>query len=490
MQFTGLDWLVLFLYLGGVAVFGYWMGGAQRSAKDYFLSEEKISWLKVAMAIVATETSAVTFISVPGIAFKGYWSFLQLAFGYIVGRVAVSYLFLPKYFEGELTTAYALIEKRFGVDVRKLSAVTFIITRLFADGVRLFVTAIPLALIFRGYKLFEGISDSEIYIASILISALVTLFYVVLGGIRAVIWTDIIQLVIYLLGAAVAIVILFEKIPNPTESLHLLNEAGKFSIFDFSLNSIFTSPYNFFSAFIGGGIFAMASHGTDYIIVQRLFTTGTLSESRKALIASGVMVAVQFALFLFIGSLLYAFYGNLTIRTDEIFPKFIIEYVPSGFAGLIIAGLLAAAMSTLSGSISAISSSTVYDLYANSKWGSTKSEAEKLSLSKKVSLIWTAILTLSAISFLGMQQSVVEVALSIASFTYGGLLGLFLLAVMKKRFSSISVAIGFAASILVMIYIIKFTPLAWTTYTVIGSATTVFTTYLWNFVAFKTQSRK
>ncbi|MCS6988826.1 MAG: sodium:solute symporter [Chloroherpetonaceae bacterium] len=468
MRFTLIDWLIASLYVGGVTLFGVFKGGKQTSAKDYFLSEEKVSWWAVALAIVATETSALTFISVPGIAYKGNFNFLQLAIGYLIGRVVVAYFFLPKYFAGELTTVYALMESRFGLRLRRLTSVAFIVTRVFADGVRLYATAIPLVVIFRGYDLFGGVSDASLYAISIALISLATLVYVQLGGVRAVIWTDVVQLFIYLLGGIIAVSILFFSV-----SITELNAQGKFNLFNFSFDDFWSSPYQFFLAVIGGAFLTMASHGTDYIIVQRLFATKTLRHGQSALIASGFVVFFQLALFLFLGALLYGFYHDPSLKGDEAFSKFIVEALPTGVSGLIVAGLLAAAMSTLSGSISAISSSTVFDLYANAERGKRASEAEKLALSKRISLAWATLLAVSAMFYIGLGKAVVEVALSIASFTYGGLLGVFLLAMFFKRVSSLGASVGFVASVLTMIYVVLQTKLAWTLYAIVGSATAI-----------------
>ncbi|NTW49809.1 MAG: sodium/solute symporter [Chlorobiales bacterium] len=472
-HFTLLDWAVMLAYIVGVTAFGLFKGGKQTSAKDYFLSEKKIGWWVVAMSVVATETSAITFISVPGIAYAGNFNFLQLSIGYILGRIFIATYFLPKYYQGELTTAYALIETRFGLNLRRITSLVFIGTRIFADGVRLYATAIPLALILHGNHFFSTLSDTEFYIYSILFISVVTAVYVQIGGVRAVIWTDLVQLLIYVLAAGLAILVLFQNIPDPLAALAEASAKGKFQFFNFDTTNFFSTPYQFFLAVAGGAFLSMASHGTDYIIVQRLFTTEDLASSKKALIASGIVVFIQFAVFLFVGTLLYAFYGETPLKGDEVFSKFIIESLPAGISGLIIAGILAAAMSTLSGSVSALSSSTVFDLYDKTKHGKTLSEAQKLSLSRIVSLIWIVVLTGSALLYIGLGKSVVEVALSIASFTYGGLLGIFILGIFFERVDQSAAIGGFVSSVIVMTLVVTQTKLAWTLYTIIGSLTAV-----------------
>ena len=472
-QFATLDWVVVGLYLIGIVIFGLFKGGKQNSAQDYFLSEKKIHWLVVALSIVATETSSLTFISVPGIAYSGNFSFLQLALGYIIGRVGVAYLLLPRYYQGSLTTVYALLETRFGLKLRRMASVVFIITRIFADGVRLYATAIPLVAICRGYQLFSDVPDAMLYAGAILAIAIATLLYVQFGGVRAVIWTDLVQLCIYILGGLVAIMLISEKLSAPIAALAEAYKQGKFAVFNFSWQNLWSSPYQFFWALVGGAALSMASHGADYIIVQRLFATQELRSSQKAIIASGIIVLGQFTLFLLIGVMLYAFYNGTAMRGDEVFPKFIVSGLPNGIAGLVVAAMLSAAMSTLSSSINAIASSTVFDLYSATEQGKRATPEEKLKLSKLISLIWSAVLTLSAIAYLGLDKSVVEVALSVASFTYGGLLGVFFLCIFFEHIESRAAIVGFLTSITVMAMVITQTAIAWTLYTVIGLATTL-----------------
>ncbi len=471
MNFSYLDVIIVILYLGGITAYGIIKGGKQKSAKDYFISDKAIPWWAVCFAIVATETSALTFISVPGVAYLGNLNFLQIAIGYILGRIVISYFLLPKYFEGELLTAYAYLGKRFGSKTKNFASSVFMITRIFADGVRLYATAIPLALILKGWNFLPGAAEWQIYSYSIIIIAIITLAYTYLGGVRAVIWTDVIQMFIYIGGGILAIYVLNDKLQGSyTEILSQLSTKGKLNFFDLSFD--FTKPYTLFASVLGGGFLSMASHGTDQLIVQRLLTTNSLKSSRKALIISGFIVFFQFALFLFIGSLLFIFFNGQQMRADEVFPKFIISYMPSGISGIIIAGLLAAAMSTLSGSISALSSTLVEDIY-KPYWGKNKSESQLLKASKIIALIWCGVLILSAFLFMNSSQSVVVLGLSIASFTYGGLLGTFLLGIFFKRISQVPAIIGFACGITGMIFIIYFTKIAWTWYTIIGVAITL-----------------
>ncbi|ACF14382.1 Na+/solute symporter [Chloroherpeton thalassium ATCC 35110] len=485
-SFTLLDWTVMLIYFISITFFGLFKSGRQTSTRDYFLSDKKISWWVISMSVVATETSALTFISLPGLAYVSNFNFLQLAIGYIIGRIIVALIFLPKYFDGELTTAYALIERKLGLSSRKILSVIFIITRLLADGVRLYATAIPIGLILHGYKEFEQVPDLYIYISSISLISVITIFYVRFGGVRAVIWTDLIQLIIYIFGGLFSLYYLFHQNVNILETFHHLNKIHKTEIFNFDFSHFFSTPYNFLSAIIGGIFLSMASHGTDYIIVQRLFATNNLRNSQKALIFSGFTIFFQFLIFLLIGSLLFTYYNDPALSGDKVFSKFIIETLPPGISGLIISGLLAAAMSTLSSSINAISSSTVYDILAHLKPFNSYTDEKKLNLSKLISLFWGVLLTATALSFIGNNQAVIELALSIASLTYGGLLGTFFICFTQQNYAPASVFIGITICISIMSYVVFFTTLPWTFYVTLGTCINFSAIYLTNFLFRKT----
>ena len=281
MGFTLIDAIVIILYLIAVAVFGIWSAGTQKTTTDYFLGGRAMPWWAILLSVVATETSTLTFISIPAVAYGGNLTFLQLTFGYIIGRIIVAIWFLPAYVQGELTTAYQFLEQRFGPGMRKAASSTFIITRLLADGVRLFATAIPLAIIFRFAGVFDGWGDGGIYLLAISVISVITLIYTFLGGIKAVIWMDVVQMVVYIGGALFALFLLFGKLPvSIPEAFSSLSEAGKFTLFnwgfDLSWSEFLADPYVFWVAIFGGAVFSIASHGTDQLIVQRLLATGNL----------------------------------------------------------------------------------------------------------------------------------------------------------------------------------------------------------------------
>lgn len=479
MGFTTLDYIIVVLYLIGMAVFGIVSGGKQTSLRDYFLGSKQIPWWAVCFAIVATETSTLTFISIPGLAYATNLNFLQVTFGYLLGRIVISWVLLPAYARGDLVTAYQLLATRFGPAMRTLTSITFMITRMFADGVRLFATAIPLAILLKGWQSFTDVPNEQIYIIAVVVMAMITLVYTYIGGVRAVIWTDVVQMCIYLGGALGAMLVILQELPPdaiavPAEKLAVLH--GGFSL---GWSEFFSAPYTLAASIIGGAFLSMASHGTDQIIVQRLLTVSTLQGSRKALIGSGVLVIIQFAIFLGIGILLFAYYGGASLASlgvskgDEIFPKFIIERMPSGLSGIIIAGLLAAAMSTLSGSVNSLAAATMNDIY-KPYIGRGNSEAKDLRLSRLFSLAWCGVFVAVAIFFISnTSQALVELALSIASVTYGGLLGTFLLGVLFRQPKQPDAMVGFAAGIVTLAIIFSLKSVAWTWYTAIGCAVTI-----------------
>lgn len=478
MNFTYLDVLIIILYLAGITWFGIKLAGKQTSTKDYFLGGRKIPWWVVCFSIVATETSTLTFISIPGLAYLTNFNFLQIALGYLIGRVLVALILLPAYYKGEMGTAYSFLTSRFGTPMKNMASGVFMLTRLAADGVRLFATAIPLALILKGTFIARNLSNEWIYAGSIIIIALITYSYTFMGGLKSVVWMEMVQLLIYLTGAVAAIVVVSSRIEGGLSGgIAAAAEAGKFRFINLSfaggIKGFFTTPYTLIASILGGAFLSMASHGIDQLIVQRLLSTGSLNASRKAIITTGGIIIFQFALFLFLGALLFVFYGGADIRSDEVFPKFIIEEIPTGVSGFIIASLFAAAMSTLSSSITALGSVTMYD-YVLPYFRKINSSNEVL-VSRIITGSWSILLIGSAVIFMRSSQAVVELALSIASFTYGGLLGTFLLGVLFKKPRLKQAIPAFLTGLGIMVYIILFTDIAWTWYTLIGTIVTVAT---------------
>ncbi len=470
MDKHAVDYIIIAAYLVGIAIFGIVSGGKQRSIKDYFLSSKKVPWWAVCFSIVAAETSTLTFISIPGLAYIANLNFLQVTFGYLLGRIVVATIFLPAYYKGELKTAYTYLETRFGGKTRSFASIVFLFTRTAADGVRLAATAIPLYLMIHMNEM-----------TAVIIIAAVALIYTYTGGVKGVIWVDVIQMFIYLGGAIIAAVYLLNILPNGWNSvISAASPGNKFQILNLGFNNgiagFFSQPYTLIGGLIGGAFLSMASHGTDQLIVQRLLTTRDLKGSKKAVVGSGIIVIIQFSIFLLVGIMLYAYYGTLDFarigisKPDEVFPKFIINVLPPGITGIIIAGLFAAALSTLAGSISSLSSSTMMDLYIPF-FGKLNDENKQLKISRIFTIIWAVLLTLSAFFFMTSSRSVVEIALSIASFTYGGLLGTFLIGIFIKEATQEDALAGFVAGIFIMITVISLKIVAWTWFTLIGVLT-------------------
>ncbi len=424
-----IDLTVIALYLACTLGLGWWLSrGAGQAGKGgtvdgYFLGARNLPAGVVMLSIVATETSAITVISLPGIAARGDLGFLQLALGYVVGRIAVAWWLLPGYFTGQQQTAYERLQARFGVQTRQLLSATFLVTRFLADGVRVFAGAIPLALL-TGWDIGW----------SIVLMGVVTLAYTFTGGLKAVVWADALQLLVYVAGGAAALWLALQMAAATGDGglaavWARAAEAGKLQVFDTQWS--FTAPYTLLGALLGGAMLSAASHGTDQIIVQRLLATRSLRAAQWALVGSGVLVAAQFALFLGLGTALWAA-GQAPegLPGDQVFARFIVQHLPVGLAGLMMAGILAAAMSTLSSSISALASSLTNDLYA-SLTGRHDSR-HLLRVGRAFSVLWGVLLTAAALGFhlaaSGRDAPLVVLALSIASVTYGALLGTYVLA--------------------------------------------------------------
>src|ERR1043165_3849775 len=476
MGFSAVDYAVLLLYLVGITVFGMMFRRTQRTVKDYFIGAKNTHWLVISLSIVATETSTLTLIGVPAIAYStfarpeqgGNFTYLQVVFGYIIARVVISLLFIPAYFQGDLLTAYELLKKRFGTKTKNFAASLFLVMRALAEGVRFFAAALVLS---------PGLGTSlpdwpNLWLWSIVIVGVLTLVYTFEGGIAAVIWTDLIQLVIYIGGSSLAAYELLHLMPGGWDTIATQGAAAdKFQFVSFTFD--WNVPFTFWAGLIGGTFLTMASHGTDQLLVQRLLTCRNKRDSQKALILSGFVVFFQFALFLLIGVMLYAYYQANPLTTplesnDQVFPFFIVHQLPHGIAGLVIAAIFAAAMSNLSGSLNSLASSTLIDFYKpliNPK----ADDQSLLKLSKWFTVVWGLVLIVIAIVSKSFTKSVLNTALSIASLPYGAMLGAFLLGVLTKRANQRGVMTGMALSLAFMLMIWLKTTLAWTWYVLVGA---------------------
>jgi len=451
------DIVAIIGYLVLCVVIGIRVGGSPSDPSKYFTTEGSVPWWAVSFSIVATETSILTVISTPTLAYFGSFTFVQIVFGYIIGRFVVAYLILPSYFKGNQKTAYTFFNERFGHSFERLISIVFLITRLLADGVRLFAAAIPI-------KLITGLSYPE----SIAIIAVLTLAYTFYGGLKSVIWIDVLQLCVYLAGGIYIVIHLAPELNGPL--LHHYISQGKLTMVQWphSFSGVFTVPYNFIGALIGGMFLTMASHGTDHLMVQRLLACNGLKQARKALISSGFVVLFQFLLFLGIGFLLFVHYHGQTLqqlglhKPDEIFPDYVLTSLPVGLTGFIIAGLFAAAMSTLSSSLSALSSSTLFDILPK-----LARRSDSMKISRYFMLLWTVVFIGFAVSFTSTDNPVIVLGLGIAGFTYGGLLGAFLIG-RYTNYSRTDAVIGLLVSVATLTIIILFGKMAWPWYTFMG----------------------
>lgn len=476
MGLNAADLAVIATYLAGVTLFGLRFRRKQRTLKDYFLAGNTIPWWAISLSIVAAETSTLTVISIPGLAYDKDFRFLQLVVGYLVGRVIVSFLFIPQYFRGDLVTAYQLIERRFGSKLRSLTAGIFLLTRAAAEGVRVFAVAIVIRVALG--TLLSGLSDYQRDVSAIAIVTLLTLVYTFEGGMAAVIWTDVIQLTIYIAGTIVGFFTILHLVPGGWQTIQsVAGHAGKFRMIDMSWS--LTSTYTLWSGVIGGAFLTTASHGTDQLIVQRLLSARSQRQSQVALLSSGVAIFFQFSLFLLIGAMLFVYYGifppaQAFTRTDTIFPTFIVSRMPHGISGLLISAILAAAMSNLSAALNSLSSTTIVDFYARLRPKS--SEERRVRLSRLATIAWGVLLF--GLALLARNGGkVVEMGLSIASVAYGCLLGVFLLGVLTKGASERGAIPGMIVGFTLNLYLWLFTPISFTWYVVLGSMATFIVGY-------------
>ncbi len=428
---------------------------SNKTSKDFFLGRKNLPWIVAMFSIVATETSVLTFISIPGIAYRGNWLFLQLAIGYIIGRILVSVFLLPQYFNLGVTSIYEVLGKKFGSEIQKIASGVFLITRILADGIRFLATAVIVQVV-TGWSLPMAV----------FIIGIVTLIYSLLGGIRTIVWIDSFQFILYLFGGLITIFfILINMDIRAGELFSTLYSANKLTFLNFT-GDLFSDPYLFITAVIGGAFLSFSSHGADYMMVQRVLGTRDLASGRKAMIGSGFFVFLQFAVFLLAGSLIYSYMGGVPIAKDREFSTFIVEHLPVGLKGLLLAGILSAAMSTLSSSINSLASSTINDWFGG--------EAT-LRKSQVVSLIWAVILIGIALIFDEGDTAIVVMGLQIASFTYGGLLGLFLLSKFDQSFHTASLIVGLISSFLIVFYL-KQIGLAWTWFILVSVTVNIMVT--------------
>ena len=483
-----LDLAIVALYLIGITLFGARFRSRQKTLKDYFLGGRAAPWWAIALSIVSAETSTLTIIGTPALAFQGNLGFLQIVFGYLLARVVISLLFLPQYFRGEMFTAYELIRRRFGERLRSLTAVTFLVTRSLAEGVRVFAISIVISII---------LGTGEV--TSIIVIVALTIVYTFEGGMTAVIWTDVIQMFIYVAGAALSFVLILQQIPGGWQ--HVVEVAaplGKFQVFDFHFafsRAFFANIYTFWAGILGGCFLTTATHGTDQLIVQRLLSAKNQTDSRKALFASWLVIVIQFTMFLVIGVMLFVFYSDRRLAPpgvlDKLYPQFIWQFLPPVVAGVVIAAILAAAMANISAALNALASTTMVDFFQRYSPGS---EARSVRLSRMATVAWGLVLV--GIGLLARRWgSVLEAGLAIASIPFGALLGVFLLGTLTRRVRENDAIAGMITGLVCLTYlrfpltidfhaawpailVLHKSPVAWTWYVVIGTVITFVVGYL------------
>jgi SSS family transporter len=459
MVLTWLDYAVIAGYLAAITAFGSWFARFQKTTRDYFLTDRSVPWWAICFTIVATETSTLSFIGVPAGAYAGNMTFLQLALGYIVGRVLVSVLFIPAYFRGELFTSYELLLRRFGPAVKNVAAIIFMITRTLADGIRLFATALVISVVTQVPVLW-----------TVVILGVAMIVYTVRGGVSAVIWTDVVQMFVYVGGAWLVFFGLLRLIPGGWDEVARAG-AAHFTMLDFSFDR--QRVYTFWAGLFGGIALTLATHGTDQFLVQRLLSARDARAASKGLILSGFIVFAQFVLFLIIGVMLFTYYQHTPLprplgRTDEVLPLFVVTALPSGIAGFIVAAIVAAALSP---SINSLAATTVNDFYLK-YYRPDADEQTLMQVSRTATVLWGVAQIAVALGAQFVTRSVLDAGLAVLSLAAGPVLGAFLTGVLTRRVGGPAMLGGMLAGIAAMMWIWWTSATAWTWFALIGAATT------------------
>ena len=461
MSLSAVDYAVIGVYLLAITAFGSWFARYQKTTRDYFLTDRSVPWWAICFTIVATETSTLTFIGIPAQAYGGNMTFLQLAIGYIIGRVLVSLLFIPAYFRGELFTSYELLQRRFGTRVKTLAAVIFLITRSLADGIRLFTTALVISIV------------TQLPVtAVVIVLGAAMIVYTMRGGISAVIWTDVVQMFVYIAGAAAVAMALLNRIPGGwPEVVRVGQDTGRFVFFDPAFD--LTKAYTIWAGLLGGVALTLSTHGTDQFLVQRLLSAKSAREASRGLILSGFIVFAQFVLFLLIGVMLFAYYQHVPLpqtlsRADQILPIFVVSELSNGLAGFIVAAIVAAALSP---SLNAMAATTVSDFYLPYV-NPTADQATQMRVSKQATVGWGIVQLAVAIGAQLMERSVLDAGLAVLSFASGAVLGAFLLGTLAPKVTERDTFAGMLTGLVVMTAVWWGTAVAFTWYVLIGAVTT------------------
>jgi SSS family solute:Na+ symporter len=461
VQLSWADYLVIGGYLAAITAFGSWFARFQKTTRDYFLTDRSVPWWAVCFTIVATETSTLTFIGIPAAAYAGNMTFLQLALGYVIGRILVSILFIPAYFRGDLFTSYELLQRRLGSRVKTLSAVIFLITRSLADGIRLFATALVIAVV----------TQVPVTVV-VLVLGVAMIVYTVRGGVSAVIWTDVVQMFVYIAGAGAVAYALLARIPGGWSAVVAAGAAaGKFQMLDTSLD--WSRAYTLWAGLLGGVALTLATHGTDQFLVQRLLSARSARAAARGLVLSGFIVFAQFVVFLFIGVMLFVYYQQTPLpqplgRTDEILPVFVVTSLTHGLAGFIVAAIVAAALSP---SLNAMAATTVNDFYLRYVNPDAGQDIQ-MRVSRQATIGWGVVQLGVAIAAQWMDRSVLDAGLAVLSFASGAVLGAFLIGTLMPRVGERDALAGMIAGLVTMTAVWGWTSVAFTWYVFIGAVTT------------------
>ena len=472
MHLSTIDLTIIAGYLLIIITIGIWYGRKEENLEDYFLGGRRVAWVAVLLSIVATETSALTFIGTPAFAYNHNWTYIQLLIGTIIARFIIAELFIKQFYRYKVYTVYEYLSIRFGTGSKNCASIVFLITRILASGVRLF-----------GASIIVSVATGLSPLNSIIIIATAAVLYTVIGGIKAVIWTDVCQAIILFGGGLIVLFFIFHNIPNGWEGvMNITHGLSKFKLLDFSLNP--RAAYTIWAGIIGSTFLTLATHGTDQDLVQRMLTAKDYVRSKRALIASGFADIPIVILFLAIGSLLFAYYQAIPVpglpeKADDIFPYYIVHHLPQGLTGLLIASVFAAAMSSIDSALNSLSTTWVNDFY-RPYIKKDASEHHYLTMAKAFTILFG--LFLIFIAFLSRDTTqVLILGLKIGTFTYGALLGVFLLGILTKRGNDVGNTISIGISIVTILLINFYTEVAWVWYVMIGTFVTFTVGYLFPF---------
>ncbi|MEO6034654.1 MAG: sodium/solute symporter [Verrucomicrobiota bacterium] len=460
---NAVDWSVIIVYLLGIIGLGVWFGRDQKNTRDYFLGSKDIPWWGIGLSIVAAETSALTIIGVPAMAFGGNLAFIQLIIGYVIARIILAVVMVPHYFKGEIYSPYQLFADNLGHSARQTAAGFFLLSETLAAGVRVYVACIPI-------QLMLGIN----ILPAIILFVVLSLIYTYIGGVKAVIWTDAVQFGLFLLGGLFTlfyIPTLFDggasevfKLARAGAKLHWLNSNFSPDHGWVGWKAVLEDPINIWMGVIGGTVMVMSSHGAEQLIVQRVLACKTVRDGRKALALSAVLVFPLFLIFLLVGAMLWVYSthkvdlspfipevrpGSGIKKNDFIYPIFMLTGVPHVLKGFLIVAILSAAMSSVSSALTSLASVSTMDFVKKMLPG--KSEGFFLHFSKISTIVWA--IALIFVAYLSREVTfVLDIAFKLRGLTSGALLGGLFLAVFWKRGNSISVISGMIASLAVMTY--------------------------------------